>query len=400
MKLFLDNTGMHAVGRCLDKEGLGQIDVKGLLQFATGIIFSEKITVSGFEREGMRDRSEYIKSLLIGAGLSKEVIEIKLLTHEEFGKACDVAMSNLSDDFPFVFNELMLPQEIQIEALKPKFLPEEQATEDTIHTLFTYLVTQERKQQQLDDIYSTALKDPRLGLTLDTVLHSHSLWEQVREYSQEYSWTPQTSKYLLTTIRYYVNLELADNIDSFYSPAVARAELLRKKQPIHIELLSTIVKDATEQLSPTDIGAPRVATALVRKAKGDPMGVIKEAVYFRSLADDLRAYLGNKLEQYQSGDPNWNKKLHEEAANIAATLREELKIDRRPELWRAMSVTPGIPIISGGLEALSEWNRYRRLRKKVIVLTELSETIAYNTKESYAYEKLIKNSCSQSSNIN
>jgi len=40
MKLWLDNTGIHSVGACFDGNARGNFDIKGLLQFATYMIFS------------------------------------------------------------------------------------------------------------------------------------------------------------------------------------------------------------------------------------------------------------------------------------------------------------------------------------------------------------------------
>lgn len=88
MRVLIDNTGFHSAGRCLDKTGLGLIDVKGLLQFALELIFSDEILISGFESDGILGRSKVIAEKLRSKGVEQEAIQIRYYSMEDYAKAC------------------------------------------------------------------------------------------------------------------------------------------------------------------------------------------------------------------------------------------------------------------------------------------------------------------------
>ena len=60
MKIMLDNTGIHAVGRCLEGSCHGAVDVRGLVQLATHVVFADALCVRAFEPDDVRERTSRI----------------------------------------------------------------------------------------------------------------------------------------------------------------------------------------------------------------------------------------------------------------------------------------------------------------------------------------------------
>lgn len=59
MKIWIDNSGLHSAAQCLDGRASLSHDyhLRGLLQFATLIIFSDSLSLNGFEDSGIAARS-------------------------------------------------------------------------------------------------------------------------------------------------------------------------------------------------------------------------------------------------------------------------------------------------------------------------------------------------------
>ena len=60
MRILVDNTGVHSVARCLEGAGKGEIDVLGLLQFATQLVFGDIILVGSFELGEVIERTNQV----------------------------------------------------------------------------------------------------------------------------------------------------------------------------------------------------------------------------------------------------------------------------------------------------------------------------------------------------
>lgn len=187
MNIFLDNTGLHSVGRCLEGQGVGEVDIKGLLQFATELIFSQNISISSFETEDIQDRSELIKVALAGAGLASKTIRIKPYTSLEYAEACERAADRFSEDFKYIFPEVSLPI-----GMDPKALTVDLRTNahlDYVHSL----VKQEWGPHHLEEIASTALNDKATGSVAYILSNFPSLWKRVRRAAKMPEWTLRES---------------------------------------------------------------------------------------------------------------------------------------------------------------------------------------------------------------
>ena len=76
MRLWLDNTGLHSAGLCLLGRARNDSDIRGLLQLATFLVFSESLLVNGFEADSVLKRTWEIKGQLVDWGLEYPELSI------------------------------------------------------------------------------------------------------------------------------------------------------------------------------------------------------------------------------------------------------------------------------------------------------------------------------------
>lgn len=389
IKIWIDNTGLHSVGRCLEKKGNGPIDVKGLLQLASEIIFSDNILISAFESDGVKLRTESIHSQLLDLGLTPEVLTIQPFAMETYAEVCKTAAEKFSKDIEYINFDVENVDKTLLKATKPDFIPKEKRREDSVHRL----ITQSWSKQQLKDIARTSLEIKAAGATSYMLIKCESLWEQVCRLAKSKTWSENMTAQLITALRYYLNDQLAKDKHSLYAPAVARAEVYRKNAESISNRLSSIAVEAAQKLKPKSIGTPSVAGALIERSIGDPKGVIIEALYFRSLAKDLRNYLAKRFDTINFGTFEWNYEVDTELREIAETLEKELYPKKRPKWRDAIELHLGILPLSIKMKAFSEWLEFEKKRKYIAVLTEMSKKIAYSESEHLLLNTLVRKSC-------
>lgn len=388
--LWLDNTGLHSAARCLEGTARGQIDVRGLLQLATELIFVDSLALSAFESEGVRSRSASIRDRLIHMGLDPEAFSVEPFTTVEFGAACESAAERFADTFRFTAVSFPVRDETVIHATKPDLTPQEKRGEESVY----YLLSESWSAEQLEEIAQTALERKAAGATIYMLIKCSKLWEQARHTARSENWTEATTAQMVSALRYYLNQELAKLKMSMYAPAVARAEVFRENIVTISQRLGQLAEDAAKSLRPTSIGTPSVSGALVERSKGSPNGIISEALYFREMAKPLRERIATRLGKYAPGSPDWYFEADAEIRELSDHLQKELRLKKQPHWVDSLELHLGLPPLTVNVQALREWREFEKARRDITVLTEMSKRIAYSHSQQTFLEKL-EGRCSQ-----
>jgi len=386
MKTFIANTGLHSAGRCLESKALGLVDVKGLLQLGTELVFSEEILVSGFEYDTIKQRSRLIRHKLRRIGVPSDTLQIRSFRAYRYAKACRDAAITFASEFEYVFPPAVHLSPV-LQAARPDMLPEEFKFIKQLHGLILEDCTG-------DDIKRAA--DPALvGRARSSIAYMLAtcpmLLQKVRDFAHSEGWSEETTWELVAALRYYANQKLGSIKGSMYTPAVARAELVRSCSDLLSERLSTIVTEAACRLQPRSLRIPGVAGALLIRSKGDPKAVVEEALSLRDKACELRNYLTEKLHDFEPEYSGWHHELNVQISELARALDEELHPERRPHWTNAIQLHVGPPFLSLQIAELSKWREFMKLRKRITVLTEVSMILAYDNTERAVLQQLLKN---------
>src|SRR5687767_3948433 len=106
MKLWIDNTGLHSAGVCL--EGRASLehnyDVRGLLQLATLVIYGNKVSFNGFENRIIANRSREIVEQLQAIGITEDIVSINPVTEIEYALACKTTAESIAPELFEGFN--------------------------------------------------------------------------------------------------------------------------------------------------------------------------------------------------------------------------------------------------------------------------------------------------------
>jgi hypothetical protein len=399
MKLWIDNTALHATGRCLSGKGQDKTDVDSLLQLASQIIFSDEIHFSADQNSSIRQLSLDIRGKLIDYGLDKSVI----VAHgsDDYEHGCINAAKNLATDLQFssyVF-PLFKPRSNDegIAGISHPELPNGQLLKirNRIHDFIIGGLSDYQRRTIIDATPKTRADNADEYM----IAACSELFEQIQSLAIQNGWKLENTEALIVQMRYYLNQELAHARTASYSPAVPRARVLSIQtsmifQQIQIQEMDEVLKHAVQKLEPKNSMIPSVANILVYQSRGNPDGIIKEAIAIRERALPLRKILYSKIKGDDVEDLYETKMKIREMGQV---LQKDLGIIPSPILidafeFQFMGLVP-IP----KLKHVHSWAKFQLDRKRVSVLSEFAKISASDLTKDSLFEdylsRLSLNSC-------
>ncbi len=396
MKLLLDHTSLHSVGRSIRHQATGEPDVSGLLQFATQLVFAEKIALSNVDSGSVISESRDILSTLRQIGVDGSVFSFVGITQKEFQAASIQAAELLAADLQFVLPNDQLAPEGLLPTAKPNLSSKLQQHVDRFHKAILSGSEESRK-----DLLNESLAPEYLGSAAYMLTKSDDLWSLVQKIVGMGNWGKKETEHLIVYLRYYLNCQLAHisgeeiDVSYEYAPAVSRSRIVKKYSTYVINKISESVGDAAKALEPVLLGAPSVSSALVLRSKGDPVGLISEALNAREKAKKLRNLLAKSVRYQKTSDDGITVDIHElrqRIAMLSKTLRQDLGIEEKPRLREAFELQflGLVPIPS--VNRLIDWFVFKKNRKSIAVLSEFAKTLVdFTGSDQLAYQKLEAN---------
>ena len=111
MRLWIDNTGIQSAGICLDGHGRTEFDAKGLLQFATFLVYGNRTLINGFEASPISSKTVEFKDYFTDLGVPEDAIHIdNEITKVIYAKACKTAAEDATENLEYEFN----PREFEV----------------------------------------------------------------------------------------------------------------------------------------------------------------------------------------------------------------------------------------------------------------------------------------------
>jgi hypothetical protein len=399
MKLFLDNTGLHSVGRCLDGEAKGEPDVAGLLQFATQLVFSDELFYTAFDKTAVAVRSRNVSEQVSELGVTSDLLRLSRFDgtgYELYDRAVLAAGQRVAVDL-FPFSDTTTNSEL-IATSAPDLSPTEQQHYDNLHRAI------KSGDERLRSELSAEGNDEQLiasGARLIAI--SDNLWIRASQLAQDESWDTASTAKLVVMMRSYLNQELAallsrtESVGVDYSPSVARARIIEVQDAYVLRKLPEIIGHAAHELGRIKLEAPPVALALALRAKGDPKGVIAEALIAREKATELRLHLrdivdtARKATSGQREDLKSDVKIHRlrnAIRELASLLQQDLGITPRGGVLDAFEGLALGPVPIPTPAKVVEWIKWKRKLPRITILSEFAKTLANPTRDTLALRKL------------
>jgi len=385
---WIDNTGLHSAGRALEGRG-SRLDADGLLQLATLAVFSDEITLGSFEAREIFERSTDIRANLVECGLPSDSLRITDVSEGVYKRCCEraarVAAAELEE---FAFERRDLPVESSPEVA----LYARRKKADLLSRIALPL-----SDAQRDALAAEALSYKAAGTVEYMLLSCSELWKRAgRREVEARTFGSEQEGSLGLRLRYYLNHELANEHSARYAPARARAMHVQETAFSVLLRLESIVAEAAlkatacDKARPIHPGVPRISSAIVALAKGEPTAIPKVVTELREQASSLRRCLRANVVNADFASGEGLLKLHESMSRIHQQLDNNLgrgSVSRNSQDGLEFQVNPfavwetltSVSAKVGGttLKRISAWLGAHWNARRITVLTNLTEAAAY-----------------------
>ena len=129
------------------------------------------------------------------------------------------------------------------------------------------------------------------------------------------------------------------------------------------------------------------------RAKGDPKGIIQEALLLREKTHDLRAWLRQKAESADITTSKGQFRADLELREFLLPIEQELGLTGKPRLRDALEIGFDVGIPSAGVspKALLDWAVYQWDRRQINILTDLSIDAAFDEDDAMTFWRFVDN---------
>lgn len=376
MELLIDNTGLHSAARTIFANAEKEIDVKGLIQLSSLIIFSNRIRLAGLEDKFVKTHTAEILSNLGSLGVSQDIISIDEENSDFLKKMCKSTAEECAN---FLFTACHSPSSDFIGS-HPDNLP---GNSLVLKISFDNLVRKDFTEEQFLELQEGYLERKLEGATHYMFAVSETLRLALRKILVN---SQRQKTKLLRQIDVFLRLHLNENIAKHrglkFTPAIARAQLLRYNHNFIMSELSKMLDKSIEKYKSSSLEVPSLTKYLLEKGGGHPEKMIEIALNAREKAQNLRKWI-TKLSIKHDENSNVGKAdIHYEIKELSNLLLADLGINRPTlssgiEIGLAFGVLPQITLN----KEFFRWLEYKRKKGKLALLTEISKETLYSELE-------------------
>lgn len=389
MQLWIDNTGLHSASLAANGKARGRVDCRGLLQLCTLLVFADRIKLNGFEPRFVADPSREAVSEF-NRLIDEEVLKVVDVPESAYRMACEEAASGaaaeVSDSFQLNEDSILGPlSEDFIHGLEPEIPDRHQQAV----LGFGALLKPNVEAQELENAATSSLEQKAVGAVALMVASSPGLRSALLAKTEQ--WEQRDLLQLAGFLRARLNSVLSEQLDSKYTPAVARASQLRRRSDFLLSRFTSHLQGIAEDLRGRPLPFPSVATALMERSRGEPKALIREVSQLRTATSDLRQWLADNLK-LEHETPRQRYELDTAIRDLLAPLREQLQLTKRPELRDAVEIGIDTGVPSAGISpgALFDWASSKVKRRRLAVLTDLSIDAAFSDDDEALFRRLVR----------
>ena len=359
--MWIDNTGFYPVKMCLEKKAQRIADIKEFLQFAILIIFGETLTLNGFNIDRVREQNLAIIDQLVSLGIEKNTITLSVDSESFYSKACQTAAERAAEALLY-FSPIDKP----IDRRGPAHLPQKDWKK---HLRYVKLTQYDDNDPILSDVAGKALEQKAQGAIDYMIATSPSLRHEVSQVIKQHPEWSQKDYFnnLNLFLRSYVNDTLAKQASALYCPAVVRAESIRQRQAYILDILLILMSSVDDVVAKIrgmsiPLSLPSIMVTLLENAKGDPRGVLQEAIRLRSNMTNFRKWLESNLPTNLGNTPEERAKIAKKIKRLIDAPQVELGLKEGPKFPLDICFIMGLPVPRLSGRELTTWFQSRMTR--------------------------------------
>lgn len=381
MRFFLDNTGFQAVGRCIDGRATSDTDASDFFRFASYVVFAAEAHISGGQPTAVTERSDSISSQLAELGLPKELINTSRMAPHVRDNAVERASRRLVEELSF--------SSLDSSTVSPHLLahamPERRTLGASLDHQVRRAVDPHTTVGELIELEDKASKAQAAGWPLLMVTRNQRLREELGKLFARADWSDNHTLQMIVQMRFFLNQELAHSSPPLvgsspltYAPSCARSTIVASHSSYILDGVNGAIGEAIEGFQPLRLDLPPIAAALLCRAKGDPQGILEEALTLRCQAREFRDYCETLLFAARAEADQGRRSRHQIALFLKDTAARLTDMVRRPGVHSLMDSIEfdflGLGFMPNPLKLFS-WIEHKRKNQRLTALANMAYSI-------------------------
>jgi hypothetical protein len=371
MKSWIDNTGLHDVGKMLEDKRVKNLpEIEGLLQFCEMIIFSDKIMMSNYDDSQASVISDQIVQNLNKLGVTDDIFIVTPEDSNSFYAASEGASKEFAEDLKFGFHKI----EKDISALRPRGIG---SLNDEVS--FIDYVTQNLSEKDFEEIREEHRERKISGVTHYLFAADENLREEVKKLVEKQTIDPNDRGLLFQLnayLRYYINNSLAYTNSSFYTPSVSRARLAREVNNSIVDNLKAIMDEARLlSYKNQKIDVPTLTKALVENSKGNVVKMIELSLKYRESARSIRKWIDKKINHDNHNNTRKVNELKNQLSDLKSAFFASINLEETKNSKNAftkISISIPFEFVKVNLTGIKSYINRMMHRRRINILNEIT----------------------------
>ena len=292
MDLLIEHNAFQCIDKCLNGKARNNDDIDDFLQICIQQIFCDRLQLSNFVPDYVKDNSIHIIDKIARYGFDN----ISVLNDNSsrfYNNVCNEVSKDLLNNISWTLESCKMTQN------PLQYLPH---LSDNILSVVT-TITNAIKDNNIDlltgELLEISLNDKMDGAFVDIITRNKTLLQKILEFQKENEWNENLTLKLISDSRVLQNSITAQNKHLLYSASIKRArEEAFINQKIYKAINQVIEKSNKLHINQGPaIKLPSICEYLVYKSKGNPQRLLDETMLLRELFTPVREYIKNNSQK-------------------------------------------------------------------------------------------------------
>lgn len=380
MKTLFDVTGLHSAVSPFLKEEISEIDLYGMIQLCISTIFFDEILIDNRkEKSEVSNFTDQAIDKLVTLGFDKGIIGFTDFSKKDYDELYETGAKELSNEINWLFST----KETDLRGLYPEGLNKDYLK---MGSEFSRIAANS-SGNIFEDIIGNWESKKTTELADYLVAISPELRESIIYFNENNpNITNEQFFQLNIFMRYRLNELFSLNKGATHTPSVARAKLVLGGEKFLIKKVENKLDKLTSEIKGVGMLMPSIMDYLLQNSRGDIDRLLALTIEFREKAKPLRELIGETLSTCDINQPEGKHQLDKKLDELIEIVRQDLGVDT-PQFKDVLQFTLSSWVFFDiDQNKLIDWIKYRKNRKRVSVLTEVSKFAIYNDNLNQNYE--------------
>jgi hypothetical protein len=372
MKVLIEHTAFHSIGKCLSGNSNSPTDIENLIQICIQIIFCDEVILSTSLPTDVIGRSGDLISKVDPNNVGAIKIGINNTSYAKTPEVCQIVADELASDIDIILSSYDSVSD------SSNFMPILSENQTNQFSEISRAIQKNDRTAILTDLKEISFSEKNDGLLSFIMSKNEELCNKILKYAQRNTWNFDKTTRLISDVRTVLNDHLAKDAGVIYSPSVLRAREENKKFDLIVSHVYEISEEYSKRLKGPSINLPSFSDLLISQGKGDPLRIVEAALEMREAFSPLREFLNQKTKDLSFERCNAQMEVLHALNELAGVLYQTVAPGGQPgPMQMVINTVINFSKPLAELKSVYNWSQYIINKGRIRAFTEMSQRMIF-----------------------